>query len=161
VQPSNGGTQCWEPQEGADEILVAIGRVLRAFRHLNADQGLEPASIGLLFEAGRSGPLRLSALADAVHLDVSTVSRHVRNLVAAGHLRRSDDPDDGRAALLQLTPQGSELLAAAMTRRADVLRRATAGWSDADRALLVRLLGRLSDGLALVSQDAGLQPAHH
>jgi DNA-binding MarR family transcriptional regulator len=149
---------CWHPREGHDELLVALGRVMRAFRMLLADQGLEPASVALLFEAGRSGPVRVSALAETVGLDVSTVSRHVRNLVAAGHLRRSEDPDDGRATLLHLTPDGAALLAAAMSRRAEVLRRATADWPDADRDTLATLLGRLGDGLAAAAGHSPDRP---
>src|SRR4051794_35740785 len=41
--------------------------------------------------------VRVSALAEVLHSDVSTVSRQVSTLVDLGFVRRGPDPDDGRA----------------------------------------------------------------
>jgi DNA-binding MarR family transcriptional regulator len=144
---------CWSPQKPSDELVVAFGRVLRSFRMQLADQGLEPATVALIHEVGRAGPVRPSALADAIGLDLSTVSRHVRNLVEAGHLARADDPGDRRAALLSVTPAGVALLEQTIALRSEVLARATDGWSAADVDQLVSLLTRLGDGLAGRTDD--------
>lgn len=144
---------CWSPREPADELVVAFGRLMRSFRMVLADQGLEPATVSLIHEVGRVGPVRLSALAETIGLDVSTVSRHVRGLVEAGHLARAEDPDDRRAALLSVTPSGVALLEKAMARRSEVLARATDGWSATDMDQLITLLLRLGDGLAGRTDD--------
>ena len=58
----------------------------------------------------RPAPLRVSALAEVVHSDVSTVSRQVSTLVDLGFVIRGPDPDDGRAQALTLTDEGTALL---------------------------------------------------
>ena len=60
----------------------------------------------LLFPLCRLGPLRQGALADLVHADPSTVSRHVAALVEQGLVRRVADESDGRASRLVVTDEG-------------------------------------------------------
>lgn len=67
---------------------------------------LDRAAYGVLIRVGELSPVRLSDLAASVGTDISTVSRQVRNLKAAGLVERQPDPDDGRAAHLALSPAG-------------------------------------------------------
>jgi DNA-binding MarR family transcriptional regulator len=96
-----------------------------------------------LDEAG--GPVRLSDLATALELDLSTVSRQARHLVDTGLVDRHADPDDGRAALLSLSRRGCQVLQAVRSARRDVLARTLAGWSAADRQALAAAVSRLAD----------------
>jgi len=98
-----------------------------------------------LDEAG--GAVRLSDLASSLELDLSTVSRQVRNLVDAGLVDRDADPDDGRAALLTLSRRGRDVLDAVRAARRQVLGQTLYGWTAADRDVLVRALARLADDL--------------
>ena len=70
---------------------------------------VDPMAYPLLFNL-KASPLRVSALAEAVHSDVSTVSRQVTTLVELGFVTRGPDPDDGRAQALTLTDEGNALL---------------------------------------------------
>ncbi len=115
--------------------------------------GVLPAGLALnrsghwvLARLAECAPARLSEVAEALGLDVSTVSRQVRDLVAAGLLTKVPDPADGRAALLGLTPQGAAVLEAVSTSRRAALAVAVAGWSDAER-------GALADGLTRLAAD--------
>src|SRR5215212_4088788 len=53
-----------------------------------AEGGRDLAALVLLFPLQRLGPLRQSALAEAVHADPSTISRHVALLVDRGLVLR-------------------------------------------------------------------------
>ncbi|MEX2503458.1 MAG: MarR family transcriptional regulator, partial [Egicoccus sp.] len=67
---------------------------------------LDRAAYHVLLRICDQGGMRLSALAEAMGLDVSTVSRHVTRLEQDGYVTRSPDPDDGRASLLTTTEAG-------------------------------------------------------
>lgn len=92
-------------------------------------------------------PLRHTELAEAVQLDTSTVSRHVRHLEELGLARSSHDPGDGRVRLVALLPAGEQVLADMLARRRAVLRDALGTWSDADKDLLATLMTRMRDSL--------------
>jgi DNA-binding MarR family transcriptional regulator len=101
------------------------------------------------------GPQRLSTIADWSQLDRSSASRQLTELTDRGLVERLDDPQDGRARLLQLTELGSELLARVVAQRNDFFRHALRDWSDTDIAELHLLLHRLNDDVGdTVAPDA-------
>jgi DNA-binding MarR family transcriptional regulator len=100
--------------------------------------------LGLL---AQRGPLRPSAVAGAIGLDLSTVSRHLASLEAAGLVERDRDPQDGRAFLVQPTTQGTELVARIAGQRREWMERTVGHWTADDRRELARLLRRLNDDL--------------
>lgn len=110
----------------------------------NRDQ----AALVLLFPLVRLGPLRQGALADLVHADPSTVSRHVASLVDQGLVRRVADESDGRASRLVVTDEGHAAIQALCRERESHFAAVTADWDVADLATLTTLFGRLLDGIA-------------
>ena len=124
--------------------LLTVARRLRA----RLPEGrIDPAMMFVLHHVQAGGSLRVSALAEAMGLDTSTASRHVRQLEDAGYLARTGDPDDRRASRVRLTRPGRAALDQAMRARAAVLDRAIADWPDDDRAALTTLMTRLADSL--------------
>jgi DNA-binding MarR family transcriptional regulator len=101
----------------------------------------------LLVRVSEQAPVRLSDIAESVDLDLSTISRQVRDLVAAGLLRKVPDPADGRAALLSLTDEGAAVLEAVSESRRQVLAEAISGWTSEERNALASGLLRLGAGL--------------
>ena len=67
----------------------------------------DPGAFPVLHHLAVRGPSRQGPLADALGLDASTVSRHVRSLVADGWVEVARDPDDGRATVLTITARGA------------------------------------------------------
>ncbi len=124
-------------------------RLVHAFKNLPAvtGDGRERAALVLLFPLTRLGPLRQSALADAVLADPSTVSRHVASLVEQGLVQRVADETDGRATRLVVTDAGRVAVERLAEERAARLEAMLTGWSDADLATLTGLFGRLLDDL--------------
>jgi DNA-binding MarR family transcriptional regulator len=90
----------------------------------------QPSTAALLGSLDDGGQMRPSALAAALHLDLSSVSRQVAALEREGWVAREPDPSDSRAALLELTPLGREALRRVRARRVDHLRDRLPGWSD-------------------------------
>jgi DNA-binding MarR family transcriptional regulator len=130
------------------EQFPRFGRTLHALKsQLNADSR-DHAALILLFPLCRLGPLRQGTLAELVHADPSTISRHVAVLVEQGLVRRVADETDGRASRLVVTDAGVAALDSLRAEREAHLDRALAGWSDDDVATLTTLLGRLLDDLS-------------
>src|SRR5262249_38679467 len=103
MSPSETGI---EPHRDFDLISGELFRLSRLLERSRArfaarrPDGLERAGHLLLVYLVEHGPRRLGALADAVHSDISTVSRQVSALVKLGLVERRADPDDGRVSLL-------------------------------------------------------------
>ena len=103
---------------------------------------LARAALHLLVPLREEGPLRASALAEAVHADPSTVSRQTGELVREGLVERLADPDDGRASLLAVTDAGRSVCDAVREQRLHAVARLVEGWPDEDLTTFADLLAR-------------------
>ena len=137
------------------EQMPRFLRLVHALKAQLASQARDRAALVLLFPLVRLGPLRQSALAELVHADPSTVSRHVAALVDQGLVRRIADESDGRASRLVVTDEGHAALETLRREREAHLERVTAGWSDAELATFTTLFGRLLDDLAAALPASG------
>lgn len=152
--PSRSATT---PTSALGEQLVRVVKLLHVARQRAPRQHplVDPMAYPLLFHLSR-GEQRVSDLADAVHADVSTVSRQVSTLVDLGFVTRGPDPDDGRAQVLGLTDEGDALLVALREGRDRWLQGLLADWTDDDvRSLstqLARLAGELETSLTSTSR---------
>ncbi len=95
--------------EPSARLRAAIGKLSRRLRQTVAGSGLTPTQISVLFTIVRKGPLRLSDVAEIEALNPTMLSRCVGQLSDAGLIRRSTDPGDRRAALVEATAQGRRL----------------------------------------------------
>ena len=144
------------------ELERGLTRLLRQmtrpafYRWLAAAGGvhLDRADYGVLVWIAEAAPVRLTDLAESLGVDISTVSRRVRDLERAGLVRRSGDPADQRAFRLSLTAEGEDILGRVRRTRQEAMRRLLAGWSEGDRAQLACLLGCLSDEMEALTQMA-------
>jgi DNA-binding MarR family transcriptional regulator len=142
--------------------LVRVMHVLKAQMTSGAGTGPEArerAAHVLLFPLTRLGPLRQGALAELVHADPSTVSRHVTLLVDRGLVRRVADEQDGRASRLVVTPAGEAVLDQMRRERDGMLARVTAGWAPDELAAFTGQLRRfvrdLTDHLPTLGTAVG------
>ena len=138
-------TDPWVPECAEDEILVAIAAVKRGFQARAV--GVDPGAFPVLHHLAASGASRQAALAEALGLDASTVSRHVRALVEEGLVETSRDPDDGRATVLTISGPGMTFLMDRLRTHRETLRAATSDFSTRERTDLVRLLRKLAAAL--------------
>ncbi|WP_308259490.1 MarR family winged helix-turn-helix transcriptional regulator [Pseudonocardia sp. H11422] len=82
-------------------------------------------------------------LADEFSLDKSTMSRQVSALLRLDLVARRPDPADGRAFLLELSPEGARRLAEVTDARRQAWRDRLTHWSTAEIAGLADGLARL------------------
>jgi len=148
-----------------DPVAQIEGAIVTLLRRANDPRGnrqiydmagtdIERAGSVMLARLEELQPARLSDLAVAAGLELSTASRQVARLVDQGYVERTPDPADGRAALHRLTPAGRDL----RTR----LKRAVRAWfqhalsdfDERDQARLATLLGRFVESLVADPEPA-------
>lgn len=125
------------------ELAVALEGLLSWARRLAPPGGLSLTATATLARLSREGPLGVSTLAAVEGVSQPATSQLVARLEREGLVRRVGSPDDGRAVLVQLTPDGERVVRERRAARAaaltDLLERAPAG----DAALVVAALPAL------------------
>jgi DNA-binding MarR family transcriptional regulator len=118
--------------------LVTVMR--RGDPHRATQPDLTMAQISILLTLLDSGPIRMTELATRERVRTPTTTVAIRRLEKVGLVKRSRDPSDLRAVLVEVTPQGQvqyqEALEARRTHLAGLLSRL----SDDECADLVRAL---------------------
>jgi DNA-binding MarR family transcriptional regulator len=130
-----------------EDVLRGIFRIVQQVKQTVHSDTVDRAALVVLFRLKDGGPVRLSDLAAHLMLDLSTVSRQVKALEERGLVRRTADPDDRRAARVEVAPAGYAVLDAAWGRRQAWLEDSLADWPTEDRAALATMLHRFADAL--------------
>lgn len=135
--------------EACTNELISFVRATKRLSHVPVPDGpaLERPALMLLFGTAEHGPVRPSFLAEQLTLDLSTVSRQLTALESSGWLARERDPDDRRAFLVRITPEGKRVLDLNLAARRALLRELITDWSEHERLEFARLLGLLNKSL--------------
>ena len=128
------------PETAEDALMSLMMALGRRMRQRQPGDVIDYSAFKLL---SHQGPMRVSAMAQVLGLDASTVSRHAKQLEDRGLLERTEDPDDGRASRVTMSEQGTACLAQSFETRRHVISSALDGFSDDERETLRDLLGRL------------------
>lgn len=146
----------------ADEfstLLVGIQRMVRRrLRDGLTEPRLRGTQVELLRLVTHAPGTRVSDAAKELGLAGNSVSTLVNQLVGLGLLRREVDPADRRAALLYVTDEAVERLAAWRARRTELMEHLVAGLPAADRAALAAALPALrgvAEGLRTLPGEDG------
>ena len=135
--------------------LIRLVKLIKAVRQHapRIHPAVDTAAYPLLFNLAGQGELRVSALAECTHSDISTTSRQVSTLVGHGLLEKVTDPEDGRAQVVRLSARGQELLGRIKTERAAWFQQLLDGWTADDATAfadhLERFIGALERFRAL------------
>lgn len=147
--------------DAADELHLHIGRQLGLFMRRSerfytevkgGGLGLERAAFLLLGRIVSGVPSRLSVLAEDVGLELSTISRQVAALEAAGLVARTTDASDRRASVIEATPQGLELFDRCRDVWLGALRDLLSGWTLAEKTEFARLFTRFNEAIGAHAQ---------
>ncbi len=133
----------------AAQVLVAV--VARSVDAVESVVTLPQLRI-LMLVATRE-QMNLSAVAEALRVHPSNASRTCDRLVGDKLLERRDSTTDRRNLVLELSPQGRELVASVIESRRAAMRDILTGMSAADRRGLVPVL-------TAFSAAAGEYPGH-
>jgi DNA-binding MarR family transcriptional regulator len=153
----------------ADQLGHELVRFVRLIHKVKSQvtkpgpDGIERAAYTILFALIHDGPQRTSKLAEALHSEISTISRQSSSLVQHGLVERQADPEDGRACLLAPTAEGLRVFEENRKARNQWLAEVLADWSEEDRQTLNDLFNRLNTGIETHSPQladaAGAAPA--
>lgn len=135
----------------AQAVAAMVDLVDTIVRNRRAAATSAPTT-AVLIKLAKLGPSRVGDLAAELHLDQSTVSRHLANLDEAGLIARTADPTDGRAQLAGLTPAGWAQVQQAVASRVHVMEQVLDDWTDADRLALADLLTRFTQRLSHLTE---------
>jgi DNA-binding MarR family transcriptional regulator len=113
-----------EPSASATEPLMRLSRTMTAIvaRTLSdVEDTLSVPQLRILVMLYFESPLDLTTIGRNLNVDRSNASRPCERLVAAGLLRRREDPRDRRHVALSLTPKGRRLVDSVMSRRREII----------------------------------------
>ena len=128
-------------------LLMRLGEATRRSTGGRAHRALDRAAYVILRRLQADGPLNVSALADALNLDGSTVTRQLTTLENDGLIERRRDPSDGRGTVVEATSKGLTQVDAVSEARRELYRQCLADYSEADREELATTLERFNGAL--------------
>jgi DNA-binding MarR family transcriptional regulator len=141
-------------EESISRSILALKRDFSDFcnREL-AQMGLAPGLMFFVIYLGRHPESSPGKLAAALKADTGHTARSVEKLVQGGFVERRQNPQDHRAFLLSLTPQGMEAFDKIRGLFARWDQEALKNFSPQESAELRRLLGQIVRNKQLNTQD--------
>ncbi len=135
-----------DPDETLSEAFWGVARQLRhASRETLLPWDLSPSHSRALGELVRHGDMRLSDLAEHLHIAARSTTEVVDALQERELVERRPDPTDRRATVVTLTPRGQQVGDAIKAARKAEAERFFGHLSEGDRAQLARILRKLRD----------------
>ncbi|GAA4575500.1 hypothetical protein GCM10023176_44920 [Micromonospora coerulea] len=135
-----------DDEESLAELFWAVARRLRhQSRRTLEPWEINPGHARALAVLLRHGPMRLSALAEHLHIAPRSTTEVVDGLQERGLVERRPDPEDRRATLVALTDEGTRIGTAIRAARDTEAERFFGDLGETDRADLARILRTLRD----------------
>lgn len=137
------------PDTAADLVyqIFDLQRAVRCIATANVrGQDTGVALQGVLRFVGE-GEARATRLAEKLGVSAPVLSRHIAELEEQGFVVRRQDPDDGRAQLVALTPAGLQKLRHIEEQRTAVLQDYLRDWSEEDAGNTAKTLHKLTESL--------------
>ena len=125
-----------EPLMQASKVIVAV--VAHSLAEVGADVSIP--QLRVLVMVASHGPMNVSSLAQGLGVNPSNASRTCDRMVARGLLTRRADERDRRHLVLELSPEGQNLLDRILDHRRSALRQVVRRMSASRRR-------RLQDGM--------------
>jgi DNA-binding MarR family transcriptional regulator len=137
------------PDDAAEQIAALLDGIVRRQRRASRE-GFGTSVTHGQFRVLRTldnadQPLRLSELAARLGIVPRSATSVVDDLEAAGLVERQPDPNDRRATLVDLTPDGRQILTTLRENRRDLMATQLARLSRDEQQTFVRLLQRLAE----------------
>lgn len=135
--------------------LMVLANLLRrgAMLRYRRTAGLSSVEYGLVANLGRHPPMSVVRLAETVALDKGQISRALAGLVSRKLVTKSVNPRDNRETLVSLTKAGLAAHDAIVAGGQERNRRLLAELSEAEVAMLLGHIDRLTDKAARMLAD--------
>jgi DNA-binding MarR family transcriptional regulator len=132
-----------------NDTVIRLRRVvLRLARQLHAasrEEGLTPTQASVLGITTIRGPLSLAELTQLEGINPTMLSRVIGKLDEYGLIKRLRDPDDFRAARVEVTPKGRDVYDRIAAQRSAVISEAVTGLPGGQQAALLAALPALEN----------------
>ncbi len=132
----------------SDTVIRLRRVVLKLARQLNAasrEEGLTPTQASVLGIATTRGPVSLAELTELEGINPTMLSRVIGKLDESGLIRRLRDPDDFRAARVEITPEGRGVFERITAQRSAVISESVTGMPAGHQAALAAALPALEN----------------
>ena len=140
-------------------LVKGLGRALVQATHSAAGlPALPDSQVSVLRRLSHAGGRTPAQLAADLHLARPTISNVVRDLSADGLIERRPAPGDGRSVVLVPTARAEALLTTFRQGRSEVMARALATLSDAERARIEEAVPALTKLLDTVRTQERRRP---
>lgn len=127
-----------------DSFWAAARRLRRLSREALAPWDISPSQSRALAVLMRHGDMRLGELSAHLHIAARSVTEVADGLQDLGLIERRPDPADRRARTVGLTAKGEDLGRAVRAAQAEQAEQIFEVLTDAERAELARILGKLA-----------------
>ncbi|MEV4637438.1 MarR family transcriptional regulator [Actinoplanes sp. NPDC049548] len=124
-------------------MLIRLGEATRRSSP-RPHRALDRAAYVILRLLQESGPQNVSAVANRLSLDGSTVTRQVSAMHRDGLVERSPDPEDGRGTVIAATERGLSQVDAVSSARRELYDEMLKNWTSQERKELALMLERLT-----------------
>jgi DNA-binding MarR family transcriptional regulator len=128
-------------------LLMRLGEATRRSTDVKPHRALDRAAYVILRRLQQDGPQNVSALATALNLDGSTVTRQVTALQKDGLIERRRDPRDGRGTVIEATAVGLQQVDAVREARRSLYGTVLQDYSREERRELAATLERFTAAL--------------
>jgi DNA-binding MarR family transcriptional regulator len=143
--PSDDTTAAIETLEIQLSLLWRRARVVSHTLTRSVHPELEPAAYGLLAVLMHQGSMRLTDLAKCIGVGKPSVSRQISFLEGVGLVQKQADPRDGRAQIIELTPQGLAKMRSVHVGRQEAFHKLLQNWDTAELTTLATLIAKLNN----------------
>ncbi len=132
-----------------NDTVIRLRRVvLKLARQLNAasrEEGLTPTQASVLGITTMRGPLSLAELTEIEGINPTMLSRIIGKLDSYDLIKRLRDPDDFRAARVEVTPKGRSVYERIAAQRSAVISESVRGLPASQQAALLAALPALEN----------------
>lgn len=132
---------------------VFMHRSMRALTHFAKSTGLSMPQFSILMQLHHKGACGVSDISERFDVSAAAASQLVDKLVHAGYIERTEDPNDRRAKLLDLSPKGRMLIEQSVSERYHWMNKLTAQLSPQEQVQVADALSILTSAAQKLDQN--------
>ena len=133
---------------------VFMHRSMRGWNQFAKSTGLSMPQFSILMQLHYKGACGMSKISERFDVSAAAASQLVDKLVQAGYIERTEDPNDRRAKLLDLSPKGKQLVEQGINERYRWMGELTSRLSAEEQAQVGEALSILTSAAQKLDQNS-------
>ena len=139
------GIPCLQAGEDVKRLRRVVLKLARQLNAASREEGLTPTQASVLGITTVRGPLSLAELTELEGINPTMLSRATGKLDSYDLINRLRDPDDFRAARVEVTPKGRRVYERIDAQRSTVISESVTGFPAGQQAALIAALPALEN----------------